>query len=104
MILARRLELQLAEMNKGDAPEAPVDDAKAKAATPTATTPVHRADTPVAENEDDKERAIAKAALTIAELSQCPFLSTIPIAVISFPQPCSFPSQRACKHGWYKRR
>lgn len=70
VILARRLELQLAEMNKGDAPEAtPIDDARAKTATPTATTPVSRADISVAENEDDKERAIAKAALTIAELS-----------------------------------
>lgn len=70
MILARRLELQLAEMNKTDASEAtPVDEPKAKTVTPTATTPVPRADTPVAENEDDKERAIAKAALTIAELS-----------------------------------
>ncbi len=77
MILTRRLELQLAEMNKTDTSEAtPVEDAKAKA-TPTATTSVPRADTPTAENEDDKERAIAKAALTIAELSEYPLRSTV---------------------------
>ncbi|KAI0823334.1 Golgi transport complex subunit 5-domain-containing protein [Trametes gibbosa] len=75
VILARRLELQLAEMNKADVPEPEgVNSAKVKhqsngaAATSAGLGP--RADTPVAlESEDEKERAIAKAALTIAELT-----------------------------------
>ena len=68
VILTRRLELQLAEMTKADAAEPGADAAKPKAQPPKGGA---RADTPL-ENEDDKERAIAKAALTIAELSQCP--------------------------------
>ena len=75
MILVRRLEVQLAEMNKADASELPttVDDMKASTTANSAGTATGRAETPLAENEDDKERAIAKAALTIAELSQYPF-------------------------------
>ena len=71
MILVRRLEVQLAEMNKADASELPttVDDMKASTTANSSGTAIGRAETPLAENEDDKERAIAKAALTIAELS-----------------------------------
>ena len=73
VILARRLELQLAEMNKADTTES--QDAKPKGQTngvsaSTSSGAGARADTPSMESEDDKERAIAKAALTIAELSQ----------------------------------
>ncbi|KAH9847195.1 Golgi transport complex subunit 5-domain-containing protein [Lenzites betulinus] len=75
VILARRLELQLVEMNKADAsdtdgangvkPKPPSNGAAAAASGSGA-----RAETPVAlDSEDEKERAIAKAALTIAELT-----------------------------------
>ncbi|KAH9895023.1 Golgi transport complex subunit 5-domain-containing protein [Cubamyces lactineus] len=75
VILARRLELQLAEMNKADASES--QDAtgtkakgQANGVSASASSGVGtRADTPSVESEDDKERAIAKAALTIAELT-----------------------------------
>ncbi|RDX50077.1 hypothetical protein OH76DRAFT_1437882 [Lentinus brumalis] len=69
--LARRLEVQLAEMNKSEATEtAPTDPSTAKAKTlpASASGGSTRPDTP-GDNEDDKERAIAKAALTIAELT-----------------------------------
>ncbi|KAI8992858.1 Golgi transport complex subunit 5-domain-containing protein [Trametes punicea] len=72
VILARRLELQLAEMSKAEVTES---EGPAKAGTKTQTGATAstsgagaRADTPM-ESEDDKERAIAKAALTIAELT-----------------------------------
>ncbi|KAI0743887.1 Golgi transport complex subunit 5-domain-containing protein [Daedaleopsis nitida] len=64
VILARRLELQLAEMNKSEATET---SAIHKQKGHTTTSAGARADTPL--DEDDKERAIAKAALTIAELT-----------------------------------
>ncbi|OCH92516.1 hypothetical protein OBBRIDRAFT_886245 [Obba rivulosa] len=68
VILTRRLELQLAEMNKGDAGD--TDDAKTKAdpgKPPSHATPVDGLT--AADIEDEKERAISKAALTIAELT-----------------------------------
>ncbi|KAL7281218.1 hypothetical protein ACG7TL_004526 [Trametes sanguinea] len=70
VILARRLELQLAEMSKADAGE--VDSSTAGKAGANSKADVGasatRVDTPL-ESEDEKERAIAKAALTIAELT-----------------------------------
>ncbi len=70
VILARRLELQLAEMNKADGPEPESTKAKPQTNGTSTSGPGTRADTPVTlESEDEKERAIAKAALTIAELS-----------------------------------
>ncbi|KAI0645490.1 Golgi transport complex subunit 5-domain-containing protein [Trametes meyenii] len=63
VILARRLELQLAEMSKAEA-----TDPEGLKANGAGVTPI-RADTPQLESEDEKERAIAKAALTIAELT-----------------------------------
>ncbi|KAI0695938.1 Golgi transport complex subunit 5-domain-containing protein [Cerioporus squamosus] len=69
VILARRLELQLAEMSKSEATETPPAEAlKAKTLPTSASAGSTRPDTP-GDNEDDKERAIAKAALTIAELT-----------------------------------
>lgn len=69
VILARRLELQLAEMNKADGPEPESTKKPQTNGAPTSGLG-GRAETPVAlESEDEKERAIAKAALTIAELS-----------------------------------
>ncbi|RPD78344.1 hypothetical protein L226DRAFT_502792 [Lentinus tigrinus ALCF2SS1-7] len=71
VILTRRLELQLAEMNKSEAGEtsaAAVDTPKAKTLPTSTSAGSTRSDIPV-DNEDDKERAIAKAALTIAELT-----------------------------------
>ena len=56
-------------MNKGEAAEV-TDAPKVKSLPASASAGSTRSDTPV-DNEDDKERAIAKAALTIAELSQC---------------------------------
>lgn len=70
VILARRLELQLAEMNKADGPEPESTKAKLQTNGTSTSGPGARAETPVTlESEDEKERAIAKAALTIAELS-----------------------------------
>ncbi|KAI0675086.1 Golgi transport complex subunit 5-domain-containing protein [Trametes maxima] len=63
VILARRLELQLAEMNKAETAEPEGSKTNGATATPA------RAGTPQLESEDEKERAIAKAALTIAELT-----------------------------------
>ena len=60
-------------MSKSETSEAPpTDTAKSKPQSATTPTTGSRADTPL--DEDDKERAIAKAALTIAELSQYPFV------------------------------
>ena len=56
LILARRLELQMAELNK------PLD-------TDTPTEPSKSVGVSYEELGDEKERTIAKAALTIAELS-----------------------------------
>ncbi|KAI0779742.1 Golgi transport complex subunit 5-domain-containing protein [Fomes fomentarius] len=69
VILVRRLELQLAEMSKNETAEAASAAETPKSKTQSAGTPTGgaRADTPI--DEDDKERAIAKAALTIAELT-----------------------------------
>lgn len=58
LILARRLELQMAELNKPL--DTPID---------TPTEPSKSAGAPYEESGDEKERTIAKAALTIAELS-----------------------------------
>ena len=68
VILARRLELQLAEMSKSETAESASTPEPPKAKAAATSTGSARADTPI--DEDDKERAIAKAALTIAELSQ----------------------------------
>lgn len=57
VILARRLELQMAELGTGSP--------SYRILTPTPG----GADTPLGTGEDEKERAIAKAALSIAELS-----------------------------------
>ncbi|KAI0633283.1 Golgi transport complex subunit 5-domain-containing protein [Trametes polyzona] len=67
VILVRRLELQLAEMNKADAPD--TETSRAKPQTNGTSGAPARADTPLALEEDEKERAISKAALTIAELT-----------------------------------
>lgn len=58
LILARRLELQMAELNK------PLD-----ASIDTPTEPPKSVGASYEESGDEKERTIAKAALTIAELS-----------------------------------
>lgn len=58
LILARRLELQMAELNR------PLDTS-----IDTPTEPTKSAGAPYEELGDEKERTIAKAALTIAELS-----------------------------------
>ncbi|KAI0365669.1 hypothetical protein BV20DRAFT_1099473, partial [Pilatotrama ljubarskyi] len=73
VILARRLELQLAEMSKSETSETEGSSgAKGKPQTngapPASSGATARAETPI-ESEDEKERAIAKAALTIAELT-----------------------------------
>ncbi|CDO69255.1 hypothetical protein BN946_scf185042.g157 [Trametes cinnabarina] len=65
--LARRLEVQLAEINKADAGE-PEGGSSANIGGKTNGGTPARADTPL-ESDDEKERAIAKAALTIAELT-----------------------------------
>ena len=68
VILTRRLEVQLVEMNKGEPPEQEAQSSKAK--LQVVTSPMLAvSDSVVPEIEDDKERAIAKAALTLAELS-----------------------------------
>ncbi len=56
-------------MSKSETAEAAAETPKSKAQSAGTPTGGARADTPI--DEDDKERAIAKAALTIAELSQC---------------------------------
>jgi conserved oligomeric Golgi complex subunit 5 len=58
LILARRLELQMAELNR------PLD-----ISIDTPTEPTKSAGASYEELGDEKERTIAKAALTIAELS-----------------------------------
>ncbi|KAH8093869.1 Golgi transport complex subunit 5-domain-containing protein [Cristinia sonorae] len=64
VILTRRLEVQLAEMDKAEAAEKEKDSAK-KPSIKSATS-----SSPLSfDVEDEKERTIAKAALTIAELS-----------------------------------
>ncbi|KAI0769620.1 Golgi transport complex subunit 5-domain-containing protein [Trametes elegans] len=73
VILARRLEMQLAEMNKADSTETERSGSakprvQTSGASPVSSGATARADTPL-EGEDDKERAISKAALTIAELT-----------------------------------
>lgn len=60
MILTRRLELQLAEMDKAEAAES--QDKKPVNGDSTTSLSL--------DSEDEKERTISKAALTIAELSQ----------------------------------
>lgn len=66
MILTRRLELQLAEIDKAEATEeSKSPESKQKKANGESTAN----SLTVTEIEDEKERTIAKAALTIAELS-----------------------------------
>lgn len=65
MILARRLEAQMAELNKGGS------DIDSGISHPP---PLVRTTSESMEPENEKERAIAKAALTIAELSWCRLL------------------------------
>ncbi|EMD33616.1 hypothetical protein CERSUDRAFT_117729 [Gelatoporia subvermispora B] len=67
VILTRRLELQLAEMSKGDTG---ADEGKAKAGSEKQNVRSPPVDgTASADIEDEKERAISKAALTITELT-----------------------------------
>ena len=63
LVLARRLELQMAELNR------PLD-----ASIDTPTEPTKSVGTSYEELGDEKERTIAKAALTIAELSWSKYL------------------------------
>lgn len=56
VVLARRLELQMAELGTGSTPSA-------------AAAALRAVETPLGTGDDEKERAIAKAALSIAELS-----------------------------------
>ncbi|KAH9832285.1 Golgi transport complex subunit 5-domain-containing protein [Rhodofomes roseus] len=71
VILTRRLELQLAEMNKGEGLEAETPKVKQEVngsprpAEGSSSDPAHA----LAELEDEKERVISKAALTVAELN-----------------------------------
>ena len=66
MILTRRLEVQLAEMDKAEAAESKEETAPKK---PVNGDSSNSLSSQAFENEDEKERTIAKAALTIAELS-----------------------------------
>jgi len=70
VILARRLELQLAEMKKGEGLDSdtakPVKEAKDSSPPPDTNAPLA---TSLTDIEDDKERTIAKVALTVAELT-----------------------------------
>ncbi|KAH9940460.1 uncharacterized protein BXZ73DRAFT_98890 [Epithele typhae] len=68
VILTRRLELQLTEMSKSEVAESTAAGSKSKPQSTRTPTSASRPDTPL-ENEDDGQRAIAKAALTIAELT-----------------------------------
>jgi len=58
VILARRLQVQMSELNKGEAEPDPIQ-----------APPLVRMNSESVEMESEKERAIAKAALTIAELT-----------------------------------
>lgn len=70
IILTRRLEVQLAEMSKNDSAETSENKAPRKDVNgPTPQTLSTDPSTASIDLEDDKERAIAKAALTISELS-----------------------------------
>ncbi|KAH9941012.1 Golgi transport complex subunit 5-domain-containing protein [Amylocystis lapponica] len=72
VILTRRLEIQLAEMNKGDTAEVATPKGKKEVnSSPTTSRLSLGTDTvsSAPENEDEKERTIAKAALTVAELT-----------------------------------
>ncbi|CAL1706796.1 unnamed protein product [Somion occarium] len=66
VILTRRLEVQLAEMDKAEAAESKADTDVKK---PVNGDSSHSLSSHALENEDEKERTIAKAALTIAELT-----------------------------------
>ncbi|TCD65087.1 hypothetical protein EIP91_003096 [Steccherinum ochraceum] len=68
VILTRRMEVQLAEMDKAEAAEKDNDGAR-KSDGATTIKPSVTSTSITSETEDDRERAIAKAALTIAELS-----------------------------------
>lgn len=67
VILTRRLEVQLAEMDKAEAAESKTETTPKKAVNGDSSNSLF---SQTLENEDEKERTIAKAALTIAELSQ----------------------------------
>ena len=66
VILTRRLEVQLAEMDKAEAAESKEETAPKK---PVNGDSSNSLSSQAFENEDEKERTISKAALTIAELS-----------------------------------
>ncbi|KZT65969.1 hypothetical protein DAEQUDRAFT_813938 [Daedalea quercina L-15889] len=66
--LTRRLELQLAEMNKGEGPDAETPKEANGSPRPTGSSSADLAPGFV-ELEDEKERVISKAALTVAELN-----------------------------------
>ena len=74
MILTRRLEVQLAEMDKADLAEKDKDNTKKQDSINSDIKPSTTSTSISSEIEDEKERTIAKAALTIAELSQSIFV------------------------------
>jgi hypothetical protein len=64
IILARRLEVQMSELNKGELETNSIQ-----------APPLARMNSEPVELESEKERAIARAALTIAELGQSPTIA-----------------------------
>lgn len=66
MILTRRLEVQLSEMDRAEAAESKLDTTSKNPLNGDSSNSLF---SQALENEDEKERTIAKAALTIAELS-----------------------------------
>ncbi|KAI0940406.1 hypothetical protein AcW1_003608 [Taiwanofungus camphoratus] len=70
VILTRRLDLQLAEMIKGEAADAETSRGVKEAnGTPAPSRRSAESASGITDNEDEKERTIAKAALTVAELT-----------------------------------
>lgn len=71
VILTRRLEVQLTEMNKSEGAEIDIGKTSKEVSGSSGVSDVNRSGTPaLADIEDEKERTIAKAALTVAELSE----------------------------------
>lgn len=70
VILTRRLEVQLTEMNKSEGAEIDIGKTSKEVSGSSGVSDVNRSGTPaLADIEDEKERTIAKAALTVAELT-----------------------------------
>ena len=84
VILTRRLEVQLAEMSKSEGPDAETPNLKEANSSPR---PADGSSTDLApglaELEDEKERVISKAALTVAELSEFHNFDSDPDPVIN---------------------